>query len=291
MLTRLLAPFVPFITEEVWATLGAPDAESVHLTTWPDADESLVDPALGRQMAQVRQLVELGRATRAEGAVKTRQPLARALVSAPDWDSMPDELRAQIAEELNVEMVGALADEGELVEHSAKANFRSLGRRFGATTPVVAAAVAAADAGELSAALREHGVVTLTVDGGPVELMAEDVVLSEVPRSGWAVSSDSGATVALDLSITPELRRAGLARDVIRAVQESRKASGLEITDRIELWWSAEGESADAVREHARHIGEEVLAVTLTEGAPTRELLPHTDADLGLTWWLRAAGA
>jgi isoleucyl-tRNA synthetase len=293
-LTRLLAPFVPFLAEEAWQRLAvavdetAPD--SVHLASWPEADPELVDPVLAEQMSLARRLVELGRATRAESGVKTRQPLARALVAAAGWDDLADDVREQVAEELNVVSLGSLADEGELVEHSVKASFRSLGRRFGKDTPAVAAAIAAADAGALARALRGGGTATVEVDGTPVELTADDVVVSETPRSGWAVATEAGATVALDLEITPELRRAGLARDVVRVVQESRKSSGLDVTDRIELWWEADGDLADALAEHAERVAEEVLAVQLTRGAPPVDVAPHQDEALGLTWWLREAG-
>jgi isoleucyl-tRNA synthetase len=287
-LTKLLAPFVPFVAEEVWGRLHG-DEDSVHLTSWPAADASLVDDDLSRQMALVRRLVELGRATRAESGVKTRQPLARALVGAAGWTALPDELKAQVAEELNVATVGVLADAGELVDVAVKPSFRDLGRRFGKDTPKVAAAVSAADPVALAAALAK-GTATVTVDGADVTLSGGEVVVTETPRTGWAVASEGGATVALDLAVTPELRRAGLARDAVRAIQESRKANGLDVSDRIELWWQAEGETGDALAEHGAQVADEVLAVRFDRGHPPIDMAHHDDPDLGLTWWLRAAG-
>ncbi len=96
--------------------------------------------------------------------------------------------------------------------------------------------------------------------------------------------------MALDLEITPALRRTGLVRDAVRLVQEGRKTSGLEVSDRIELWWAASGELAEALREGGGHLADEVLAVSVTEGHPTADLAPHEHADLGLTFWLRVAG-
>jgi isoleucyl-tRNA synthetase len=252
----------------------------VHLASWPTSEPALVDDALSAQMALVRRLVELGRAARAEAKVRGRQPLARALVGAAGWTDLPDELRRQVADELNVGGFEVLA--GDLVEHRVKANFRSLGARFGQRTPAVAQAVAAADPGELAAALRDSGRAEVLVDGEPVEVGPEDVLVTETPREGWAVSTDGGETIALDLTITPELRRAGLAREVTRLVQEARKSAGLDVSDRIRLWWRAEGETATAMREHGRDVAAEVLAVELLEGEPPAAGRHHRGEDAGL---------
>ncbi|MFF3563057.1 isoleucine--tRNA ligase [Streptomyces sp. NPDC002574] len=291
--TRLMAPLVPFITERVWQDLvvpvtpGAP--ESVHLTSWPTVDEALVDPALSEQMALVRRLVELGRATRAESGVKTRQPLSRALVAAAGFESLGEELRAQIAEELNVGSLASLSEVGgSLVDTTAKANFRALGKRFGKGVQAVAKAIAECEAAELSLGLRE-GTATVVVDGEPVALSAEEVIITETPREGWSVASDSGATVALDLEVTPQLRRAGLARDVIRLVQEARKNSGLDVADRIALRWAAaDAELVSALEEHAGLVADEVLATDFASGGPEDGYGPaFIDEALGLTFHLR----
>jgi isoleucyl-tRNA synthetase len=291
VVTLLLAPIIPFMTERVWQDVVRPVwpdlAESVHLAEWPRVDGALVDDELASQVALVRRVVELGRAARAESKVRNRQPLGRALVGAPGWAALPAELKAQVAEELNVLAFDDLG--GELVEHSAKGNFRALGKRFGARTPAVAAAVAAADAGALASSLRESGSATVTVDGEDIAVNPEEVVVTETPKEGWAVVTAGGETVALDLELTPSLRRAGLAREVVRLVQEARKTSGFEVTDRIALRWQADGELADALREHANLVAGEVLAVRFEEGDPgsddgsdPADGAVHHDADLGL---------
>ncbi len=295
LLTLLLAPFTPFLTDALWRVLFAdvwPDApDSVHLAAWPRVDRSLVDPVLSGQMALTRRLVELGRAARAGSGVRTRQPLGRALVGAPGWAGHPPELAALVAEELNVGSLGALSDEGELVDVSAKANFRSLGRRFGQRTPAVAAAIAAADPATLAAGLRA-GAATVHTEGSTVQLEPDDVVLTETPRAGWAVRTEAGETLALDLALTPELRRAGLVRETVRLVQDARRGIALEVTDRIELWWTAAGDDlARALRESTGLLAAEVLATSATEGTPVADLSPHRNDDLGLTFWLRQAGA
>ncbi|MEV6110796.1 isoleucine--tRNA ligase [Streptomyces sp. NPDC051940] len=294
--TRLMAPLTPFITERVWQDLVVPvtpDApESVHLSSWPSVDPSLVDASLSQQMALVRRLVELGRASRAESGVKTRQPLSRALVGAVGFETLGDELRSQIAEELNVLGLASLAEVGgSLVDTSAKANFRALGKRFGKGVQAVAKAVASADASRLSAELRDTGATSVEVDGSPVELSPEEVIITETPREGWSVASDQGATVALDLELTPELRRAGLARDAIRLIQEARKNSGLDVADRIHLRWaSASEELTLALTEHAALIGDEVLATDFAPGEGDDAYgEPFTDTPLGLTFRLHKA--
>lgn len=267
-----------------------PDApESVHLSTWPEADLSAIDPTLSRQMTLVRRLVELGRATRAESGVKTRQPLSRALVAASGFETLSPELRAQITEELNVSSLASLSEVGgSLVDTTAKANFRALGKRFGKGVQAVAKAVADADAAALSAALRD-GTASVTVDGEPVSLAPDEVIITETPREGWSVASDSGATVALDLEITPELRLAGLARDAIRLIQEARKNSGLDVADRIAVrWTTTTDETRAALSTHTSLISDEVLALDFTPGAPDATFGPaFTDEGLSLTFHLR----
>ncbi|MCW2600975.1 MAG: ileS [Frankiales bacterium] len=291
VLTRLMAPFTPFLAEAVHDALvvsvwdDLPD--SVHLRDWPQVDGSLVDPELAAQVALTRRLVDLGRTARAESRTKTRQPLGRALVSAQGWASLPTELKALVAAELNVGSLEGLS--GDLVEVSVKANFRALGKRFGKGVQAVAAAVAGADPAQLAAALKQ-GTATVVVDETVVPLSAEDVIVTETPRTGWAVASAAGETVALDLEITPELRRAGLVRDVVRLVQEARKGTGLDVSDRIELWWAAAGELAEALQEGCFKLAEEVLAVSVTQGHPTANLAHHDDVELGLRFWLRLAG-
>ncbi|MCU1590257.1 MAG: isoleucyl-tRNA synthetase, partial [Frankiales bacterium] len=290
VITLLLAPFTPFVTDEVWDAVYAPSTElpeSVHLASWPRIGGELIDDGLASDMALVRRLVDLGRAARAESRTKTRQPLARALVSAAGWESLPPELRALVAAELNVVTLERLS--GDLVDVTVKASFRVLGRRFGKRTQTVADAIHALDGSDLARALAA-GTARVVVDGEELALTPDEVIVTETPRTGWAVASGQGETVALDLAISPELRRAGLLRDVVRLVQDGRKGSGLEVSDRVELWWQAEGELADALREGSARLADEVLAVSVTEGRPTADLATHEDDELGLTFWLRVAG-
>ena len=307
-LTRLMAPLTPFLTDYVWGVLRGPDLpDSVHLASWPTADGSLIDEPLRRQMALVRRLVELGRAARASSSVRTRQPLARALAGAPGFTGLPEPLRAQVADELNVRSIEPLGDAGTsgggpagsggsaagLMNRTAKPNFRALGKRFGPGTKAVAAAITAADPDALAGSLRSSGSATVEADGEQVTLGPEEVIVTETPKSGWAVATEGGETIALDLAITPELRREGIAREVVRLIQDARKNAGLDVSDRIDLWWSPAGdEVATALAEHGEAIAGEVLAVSRTTGTPRDAadgVHEYQDQDLGLTFWLRRA--
>ncbi len=267
-LTALMAPLTPFVTERVWQDLVCsvdPEAPaSVHLSSWPGYDADLIDDRLESGMALTRRLVELGRSARAEAKVKTRQPLRRALIPSAAHASLGEELRAEIAAELNIAAVESFSSAGDLVDHSAKANFRNLGKRFGKQTPEVAKVIAAADAAALATQLAATGTATVEFNG-PVELTADDVIISERPREGWSVVNEHGETVALDLHLTPELVRAGVAREIVRTIQEARKTSGLDVSDRISVTWSAAGETAEALREHSDLVATEVLAVEVRE--------------------------
>ncbi len=295
ILTRLMAPITPFLTDYVWAVLrsaGSPD--SVHLAPWPATDPSLIDDGLAAQMALVRRLVELGRSSRSGAAVKVRQPLGRALISAAGFGGLPDELLAQIREELNVRELAALdGGDSELVSYSVRPNYRALGRRFGSDTQPVADAVSAADPAALAAELRGSGSVVVTVCGHMVELSPDDVIVTQAPRSGWAVASEGGETVALEVTITPELRREGLARELIRVIQDARKTDGLELTDRIILRWSADDpEIAAAIAEYRDFIASEVLAADFAELRPEAADaggIRHSTPALGLEFWLKRA--
>ena len=290
--TLCMAPFTPFIAERVWQDLFRdcePTATSVHLASWPTVDQTLIDDRLESDMALVRRIVELGRAARASSAVRTRQPLGRALVSAPGWSSLSADLQAQVCEELNVGTIDLLADEAGLVDTSVKANFRALGSRFGKQTPLVAGAIDTADPQALLAAIRTKGSVALEVPGvGEISLGAADLVVTETPRAGWAVAAEGGESIALDLHITDELRRAGFAREVIRAIQEARKQSGFEVSDRIRLWWTSESPDArQMMDEHSGVIADEVLARSVEAvTAPADQSVAVGLSDVPISVWI-----
>ena len=267
-LTQLLAPLVPFITEQVWQELVIPadskQPASVHLSNWPVVNAGAIDTDLTAQVALTRRIVELGRATRAESGIKIRQPLGRALIAASGWATLPEAMREQIADELNVQTLQDIATaDGDLVDISVKANFKSLGAKFGGAVQEIAKAIAATDATVLVKTLRSTGTTTV----GTWEIALDDLVVTEVPKSGWSVSSHDGESVALDLELTPALIAAGNVREVIRFIQERRKSDGLDISDRINVTWNATDEIAAAIESDLGHIGDEVLALSMTRDA------------------------
>ena len=288
-LTLLLAPMVPFISEHVWQSLirvaEGEQIESVHLANFPVADKSSVDEKLSNAVALSRRLVELGRAARAESEVKIRQPLSRALVSATGWEQMSQEIKIHIAEELNILKVDGIQVAGtDLVDISVKANFRTLGTKFGADVQVIAKQITAIDAGVMVKELRKSNSYKITVELAgkkkDIEIDLDDLVITETPRSGWSVASHGGESLALDLALTPDLIRAGLVREVIRAIQEERKRIGLDISDRITVNWNATGDLAAAITSGISEISAEVLATQMQQNKAESA----SDNELGL--WL-----
>ena len=272
--TLLMAPFVPFITEQVWQDMfaEAEGIDSVHLAPWPQVDVADIDNELAADVSTVRTLVDLGRSARAESGVRTRQPLGRALVAASRWESLAPDLQAQFTEEVNVLQVQSVgAESADLVEVSVKPNFRSLGRRFGKRTPEVAAALGARPAADVAADIRTGGTTTVVVEGVEEVLQTDEVIITERPVAGWSVASTDGATVALDLALTDELRSLGTAREAIRGLQEARKAAGLEVSDRITVTFDSDDDAVTAVlAEHADTIAAEILAVEFRQGEVTQ---------------------
>jgi isoleucyl-tRNA synthetase len=291
-LTGLLAPITPFIADYLWGVLKLPGApESVHLSAWPGYDESLIDASLSSQMALTRRLVELGRSARASSSVRTRQPLSAALVGAPGFASLPDPLRELVMDELNVHSLSPL--EGELVDYTVKPAFRSIGARFRDSTQAVARAITEADPAALAHAVQSGTSYSVDVPSvGPVSLTDADVVVTQTPREGWAVATDGGETLALDVTVTPALRLEGLAREVVRLVQDARKNDGLDVTDRIVLrWTSSDPALLEALQVHGQTVAAEVLAVDYSQGTGLDGGFSHEDAGLGLRFWLRRAGS
>jgi len=289
-LTLLLAPMVPFISEHVWQTLvrvaESDQTESVHLANFPISDKSAIDEKLSSSVGLSRRLVELGRSARAESGVKIRQPLSRALVSASGWENISDEIKTHIAEELNILKLDGIHVAGtDLVDISVKANFRTLGTKFGADVQVIAKAIAAADPSAMVKELRKNKVFKLNIDLGgktkAIEIDLDDLVITETPRSGWSVSSHAGESLALDLTLTPELIRAGQVREVIRAIQEERKNIGLDVSDRITVNWNAPAELTAAINSAVAEISAEVLATKMVQDNSESA----TENELGL--WLK----
>jgi isoleucyl-tRNA synthetase len=269
----MLAPFTPFLADQVHlnltsGSLGQGEApDSVHLRDFPEPDPGLADPVLESAMEAVRLTVELGRAARAQAKAKVRQPLRRAVIVANEAEREAIESRAGlVTAELNVKELDFVTDESELVSYTAKPNYRSLGPRFGKGMPQVAAAVEALDPAHVAAVIADGGQIGIAIDGVDHSLGPEDITLALQPLEGYEVEAEAGHAVALQLELDEELRREGLAREIVHAVQIARKEAGLEITDRIELTLGGEEQLLDAARAHQGYLAGEVLATSVAYG-------------------------
>ncbi len=263
----LLAPFTPFLADEIHLNLAggaAGEADSVHLRDYPEPNGALADPELEAGMEAVRLTVELGRAARAQAKAKVRQPLRRAVIVANEAERRAIEARAElVTAELNVKELDFVSDEGELVSYSAKPNYRALGPRFGKRMPQVAAAVAALDAAHVAEVMSNGGEIGINVEGDEHTLGPEEITLALQPLDGYEVEAEAGHAVALQLELDDELRREGLAREIVHAVQIARKDAGLEITDRIQLGLGGDEELLAAARAYERYLAGEVLATAV----------------------------
>ncbi|HEY4928054.1 MAG TPA: isoleucine--tRNA ligase [Acidimicrobiales bacterium] len=262
-LARIMAPMTPFVADRMWRDLtGADESDSVHLADWPTTTADLVDRDLEEGMALARRLSSLGRAARAEAGVKVRQPLARALVFLPPGSPVPPP--GIVEDELNVDRVEVTDELGDVLAYELVPNFKLLGPRIGKRVQALRAAMATVDAAAAAADLAAGRPVVVPLDDGPLELAPEEVELRVRAQPGFAVSRDAAEVLALDLALDEDLVRRGLVREVIRNVQDLRKASGLEVSDWIHLYL----EGLDELEPFFGSIGREVLARSVSIGPP-----------------------
>ena len=276
---QLLAPFTPFVADELYDNLDGTEA-SVHLTDWPQAGERDVD--LEDAMEVARETVRLGLSARAAAKVKLRQPLSEAVVVAVGREREGVErLAGVVREQLNVKALRFVEAADELGSYEVRPNYRTLGPRFGKTMPLVAAAVAALDPANVSDALREGRAIGIAVDGQEHRLQADDLVLAMAPLEGYQLEREGSHAVALGLAIDDELRREGLAREVVHAVQSARKAAGLAVEDRIRLVLGGDDVLVGAAQAHEEYLVREVLAIEVSyDGALDGEVATIEDREL-----------
>jgi len=280
---RLLAPVAPFLTD--WIHRELTGGTSVHLAPYVREGAAPIDAELEGAMDAVRRLATLGHAARQEVAIKTRQPLPRVVCVVPQTHERAVEgLAGLLAAELNVKRVEFATSADELVTLEAKPNFRTLGKQFGKDTKVAAAAITALSGDALRAFERGEPLV-ISVNGADQALDAEHVTILRRASGSLVVKEGAGYFVALDATVTAELRMEGIAREVVRAVQQARKDAGFAVSDRIVLRLQGDAEVEEAVRAHRDWIAGEVLARELTIGEISDQ--PHavqTTVDLdGLT--------
>ncbi len=274
-LSKLVAPFVPFMAESMWQTLTASVAgkvrASVHLCDYPAENPERCDALLGERMRVLREIASLGRSARMDAKLKVRQPLASVEVSlASDehvaWLTAHDQI---VREELNVKEIAYSAGNSPYIEYLILPNFKQLGPRVGKRLPALKQALAAADGGRLMAEIQATGKLNLQLDGQPLELDGSDVEVRLKAKSGWTAAQGKYCVVVLSTDLTPELLREGLARDLVRLVQDSRKQQNCQFTDRIRIYVIFDApELSVALQENKEYIVGETLAVDLILGVP-----------------------
>ena len=264
---KTAAPFIPFTTEAIYGNLRTPEMpESVHCCDFPSAAGAARDEALEKQMELTMIAVKLGRHLRTQHNLKVRQPLARAVLLAPDAEArkLLEGTLDIIGEELNVKTLDFGADEDALVHRSAKANFKVMGRKLGKNMKEAAALVEQLDSAAVGAIAAGGEYLLKLADGTDFALHAEDILIRRTEKSGMVVATESGVTIALETTLTPELEAEGLAREAVSKVQNLRKESGLAVTDRIRLAIAGDAVLLAAVEAHRDYIAGEVLAVEVT---------------------------
>ncbi|MDP6038310.1 MAG: isoleucine--tRNA ligase, partial [Candidatus Latescibacteria bacterium] len=261
-LVKALAPFAPFVTDTIYRNLRSSEMpESVHLCDYPDVIEADLDEELERQMAHTRTAVGLGRYLRSQASAKTRQPLRTAILMSMHDDTREDlaSLQDIVMDELNVKEVEIRANEEEVVNLSAKANFKSLGPRLGKNMKAAAAKIAQLTFEEIQS-MREGTHLTLELDGvDPVELTVDDILIQRKEKEEMAVANEGDITVALDLHLDEDLEREGKAREIVHVIQNLRKEKGLDVSDRIEVAYVAPDELASALDQFRDYIMGETL--------------------------------
>jgi len=258
---RLLAPFCPFVADELYENLDGTEP-SVHLCDFPAPGER--DLELEHDMGVAREAVRLGLAARGQAKLKVRQPLREAVVVAAGREREAIERLADVVrEELNVKSLRFVEAADELGRYEVKPNYRALGPRFGKRMPQVQAAVAALDPAHVAAALREERPIGVTVDGHDHALTGDELALAMRPLEGYQLEREGSHAVALELALDDDLRREGLAREVVHAVQAARKAAGLAVEDRITLHLGGHEDLIEAARAHAEYVMGETLAKSL----------------------------
>jgi isoleucyl-tRNA synthetase len=282
--TKLLAPFTPFLAESLYQnlvrSLEKRASESVHLCDWPAADTALLAPVLRDETALVMRLVNLGRAAREKASIRVRQPVSAlyARVNTGGERAALERLADQMLEELNVKRLELLPEHSDMLLYTLRPRMAVLGPKHGKLAQKVLAALRAYDPQVGAQALREEGRLILTVEGQPVELLPEEVEIEASAREGFVAAEERGYVVVLETTLTPELQAEGLARDLTHLIQDVRKHASLAIEDTIETWVWTDSALAEMVERFAGYLKDETLSAALT--VSTDVATPGNDAYL-----------
>jgi isoleucyl-tRNA synthetase len=273
-LSKLLAPTMPFLADAMYRNLVGSveeDAElSVHLEDWPEFKGELIDGKLNEDMSLIMKLASLGHAARNNSGIKVRQPLSEVSFSVGSA-SEAQALKSYtdiLTDELNVKEIQILSSADEAVSHNLNPYPRQLGQKYQALFPKVREAILDLDQKEAAEKLLNEEPIFVTVEGEELKILPEEVEVRAQAKEGLEVASDGAYLAALSTEITPDLKKEGLARDVVRRIQDFRKQADFDISDRIRISYQATSDLTEAIQEHKQYIMEETLAVDLEEGAP-----------------------
>ncbi len=277
-LSKLLAPTMPFIAEELYQNLVAgvskSSEDSVHLALWPAYDPSLIDENLNREMDLVMKLASVGHAARNKANRKVRQPLSEAAFSVGNVEERQviDKYADILEDELNVKMVRALDAATEAVAYEVKPLPKQLGQKYGPKFPGLRSAILAYDPEIAAKALLANQPLSIDLEGETYQILPEEVEVRSLAKEGYAVASEGAYLAALVTDLSPELEKEGLAREFVRRVQDLRKTADFEISDRIKLVYSATPKLAEAVIEFSEYIKNETLTLELVFEEPAPEM-------------------
>ena len=269
-LAKISAPYTPFMAESIYQNLVPKffkDAPvSVHLNTFPTADESYIDKDLEKGMEEVLDIVVLGRAARNSSNIKNRQPLQKVFVCAERKEKLSDSLAEIAKDELNVKELEYMTEAADFVSYIVKPQLKTLGPKYGKLLGAIRNFFATCNTTELVKTVKSGEVYKTTLDGVDVEFSADDLLISSQSKEGFVAESDKGLTVVLDTTVTPELKTEGNIREIISKIQTMRKDAGFEVTDKINVYYVASGEAKDAFTLGKEQISSVVLANLITEG-------------------------
>ena len=267
-LSKLLAPFTPFVAEEIYRNLvvsldqSAPD--SVHLAGFPVADESLIDKELSEGMRLAMRVSSLGRAARSKAKIRVRQPLAKVLVkprSSTELEALR-KLASHVIDELNVKEVAPLQDEGDVVDFTVKPNLQLLGPKLGPELPKLQQLLGAADSLQIAGLVNSNRQVRL--DGFSLE--PGELLVETSDKEGYTSAMEAGYLVAIDINLTPDLADEGMTRELVHLVQNMRRSAGFHISDRIVTWYQGNDRITHVMEKHGGYIKEETLSLDLQPG-------------------------
>lgn len=270
-LAKLAAPFVPFITEQIYGNLVLPFFKnvpvSVHLTSFPVCDKAFIDTQLGENMDRVINIVSLGRTARNACAIKNRQPLSELFIRADKFDSLPEEYLDILKEELNVKKIAFISDSSGFASYEIKPQLRTLGPKYGPLIGKIREHLAQCDSSALVNAVRKGETVTVSIDNTLVAFKEEDLLISDKNKEGYQTVSEKGITVILNTELSQELIQEGLMRELVSKIQTMRKESGFNVTDHIVVTYSCGEKLAEVIEKYKSEIMQDTLADSITAGS------------------------